>query len=217
VTEFHHVDHGFVLPDLKSETKRNGKRTYLTPNGDKYPSVTTVVNHEKNEFFREWNKDPKNRAINKKAVARGTIFHQLAEDYIKGKPSKTDNSTAKVLFNLIRHDINKINNVYVQEQSLYSDLLKLAGRVDLIAEYDGVLSVIDFKSAQHKRKEEWVQSYFLQATAYAIMWEELTGMVVPQIVLLIACEDIVKQIFKLPTVNHVKELKKVIETYSEKK
>lgn len=192
--------------DEAKSVEENGKRFYLTPDGKRYPSVTTVVGFEKNKFFAEWRK--KNPKESQRVTARGTALHSLVERYMEGKgvdATTTDsnglvdeNMSATVLdlFEQMRPYIDRrIDNVVAQETPLWSDLLELAGRVDLISDYDGKLSIVDFKGSTKAKKPEDIENYFLQATAYAIMWQERTGTPVKQIVILISTEEGIVQEF----------------------
>jgi len=192
--------------DEAKSVEENGKRFYLTPDGKRYPSVTTVVGFEKNKFFAEWRK--KNPKESQRVTARGTALHSLVERYMEGKgvdATTTDSNglvdenlsaTVLDLFKQMRPYIDRrIDNVVAQETPLWSDLLELAGRVDLISDYDGKLSIVDFKGSTKAKKPEDIENYFLQATAYAIMWQERTGIPVKQIVILISTEEGIVQEF----------------------
>jgi ATP-dependent exoDNAse (exonuclease V) beta subunit len=192
--------------DEAKSVEENGKRFYLTPDGKRYPSVTTVVGFEKNKFFAEWRK--KNPKESQRVTARGTALHSLVERYMEGKgvdATTTDSNglvdenlsaTVLDLFEQMRPYIDRrIDNVVAQETPLWSDLLELAGRVDLISDYDGKLSIVDFKGSTKAKKPEDIENYFLQATAYAIMWQERTGTPVKQIVILISTEEGIVQEF----------------------
>jgi len=192
--------------DEAKSVEENGKRFYLTPDGKRYPSVTTVVGFEKNKFFAEWRK--KNPKESQRVTARGTALHSLVERYMEGKgvdATTTDSNglvdenlsaTVLDLFEQMRPYIDRrIDNVVAQETPLWSDLLELAGRVDLISDYDGKLSIVDFKGSTKAKKPEDIENYFLQATAYAIMWQERTGIPVKQIVILISTEEGIVQEF----------------------
>lgn len=190
----------------------NGQRYYSTPEGS-YPSVTTVVGWEKRKFFAEWRKN--NPEESKRVTTRGSRLHSLIEKYIKNdtlNKKKIDPFTLD-LFLQIKNEIDKIDNIKAIECPLYSNLLKLAGRVDCIAEYDGVLSVIDFKGSTKQKKENEIDNYFMQATAYSVMWQELTKQKINNIVILIGCEDGDPQVFQKKPINYVKQLKECIQNY----
>jgi hypothetical protein len=209
-----------ALEEAKS-VEENGKRFYLTPNGKRYPSVTTVVGFEKNKFFAEWRRN--NPKESQRVTARGTALHSLVERYMEGKGVDAttwdsnglvdENLSATVLdlFQQMQPYIDqRIDNVVAQETPLWSDLLELAGRVDLIADYDGQLSIVDFKGSTKAKRPEDIENYFLQATAYAIMWQERTGIPVKQIVILISTEEGLVQEFREDPKNWVPKLKNAI-------
>jgi|TARA_B100000315_G_C14437251_1_gene523002 genome maintenance exonuclease 1 len=179
----------------------NNKRFYITPQGDTYPSVTTVLGTIKSEGLEKWKArvgEFEAQKIKQKAVKRGSEFHYICEDYLDKRPNYLRNRmpTTKALFNSIKPILdNSISNVLVQEYVLWSDYLKTAGRVDLVAYYDKKLSIIDFKSASKPKKPEWVHSYFMQEAAYAVMFEERTKVSIPQLVTIIAVENDNPQVF----------------------
>ena len=154
-----------------------------------YPSVTTVTGWSKRSFFAEWRKDPNNAKKLDMAGKRGTALHEAIEKYLMDGTIPQSDPDLSVLFFQIKPDIDLITNIRAQEQPLCSDTLRMAGRFDCIADYNGVYSVIDFKTSDKPKKEEWIQNYFEQASAYALMWYEETGERVEQIVILIACAD----------------------------
>jgi genome maintenance exonuclease 1 len=167
---------------------------YQTPDG-RFPSVTTVVGWKKNQFFAKWRKNNPKEAV--RTRNRGTKLHSLIESYLLNAPefNKDKDPYTLDLFNQIQENIDKIDNIRSIEGFLWSKPLRMAGRSDCIAEYEGVLSVIDFKGSTKPKRKEDIHSYFLQATAYAVMWEERTGEKIPQIVILISCDDGTTQVF----------------------
>ena len=118
-----------------------------------------------------------------------------------------------VLFEQFKSFVEKIDNIRAQEVPLYSDALKMAGRVDCVADYDGTLSIIDFKTSKAEKKEEWIESYFAQATAYAIMWKEMTGETIEQVVILVTSMDGSSQEFIRKPIDYVPVLKNMIDGY----
>jgi hypothetical protein len=178
---------------------------YQTPDG-RFPSVTTVVGWKKNQFFADWRKNNPKEAI--RTRNRGTKLHSLIENYIKNNPEyKTGQDLYTLdLFNQIHPEIDKIDNIRAIEGFLWSKPLRIAGRVDCIAEYNGALSVIDFKGSTKPKRKDDIHNYFLQATAYACMWEERTGEKIPQIVILISCDDGTTQVFTEKTKTYKKDL-----------
>lgn len=194
-------------------------RYYKTPAGALYPSATTVVGFLGKEAIEKWKKRvgaEEAERISNKAATRGTRMHTLCEDYINGdpiNPSEYDWNDQFQFKMLRRHLDAYVDNVHMQEVRLYSDYLKLAGTVDLVAEYNGRLSIIDFKTSKKLKEEKWILNYFCQATAYAIMYEEITGIPVPQIVIMIMVDDEEPQIFVKKRNDYVKDLLDIREKY----
>ncbi len=190
-----------TLPELATETI-DRKRYYVTPDGNKYPSITTVLSTRNKKGLFEWRKrvgeDVANH-ISRTSASRGTKVHQMCEDYLNNNfdiEKHKKNFLPYCLFQQLSTNVLcKIDNIRAQEIGLYSDKYKLAGRVDCIAEYDGVLSVIDFKTSTRERKEEYNENYYIQTSAYAEMFEERTGTPINQIVVLVVTEDGVVQEF----------------------
>ncbi len=182
----------------------NGVRFYPIPGADKYyPSVTSITSFKNAAFFAGWRKqigeDEANR-ITARATQRGTAFHSITEDYLTGKldlDSYLANNPLSVrMFQSAKPTLNRINNINCLETFLYSHYLGLAGRVDCIAEFDGELAVIDFKTSTKIKQEEYIEHYYVQETAYAAMFLELTGIEVKKIVTLITIEDGSVQVFE---------------------
>ena len=216
--DFKHLNlHNF--PDLKANTTAQGRRYFVE--GNAYPSVTTVIGEMKKKSILEWRRkvgEEEANSISKRATTRGNKCHKLAEDYLSNKPLDRyrDDVLSLGMFHQIRPYIDKINNIHALEESLYSHTLKLAGRVDCIAEYDNELAIIDFKTSTKFKREEWIQDYFSQETAYAIMFQELTGLKVKQLVTIIATEQGTPQIFvKNNILEFVPKLKEYIDYYKE--
>ena len=217
--DFKHLNiHNF--PNLKAKTTEQGRRYFVE--GNAYPSVTTVIGEMKKKSIMEWRRkvgEEEANAISKRATTRGNKCHKLAEDYLSNKPLDRyrDDVLSLGLFHQIRPYIDKINNIHALEESLYSHTLKLAGRVDCIAEYDNELAIIDFKTSTKYKREEWIQDYFSQETAYAIMFQELTGLKVKQLVTIIAVETGTPQVFvKKDILTYVPKLKEYIDYYKDK-
>jgi genome maintenance exonuclease 1 len=183
---------------------RDGTRFYPIPGADKYyPSVTSITSFKSAAFFKKWrNKIGENEAnrITARATQRGTAFHAITEDYIKGQLDLNryleNNPLSVRMFQSAKSELNRINNIHCLETFLYSHYLGLAGRVDCIAEFDGELAVIDFKTSTKEKKEEYIENYFVQETAYAAMFLERSGIEVKKIVTLIATEEGTIQVFQ---------------------
>ena len=194
---FNHVN----VPELKLEkvTLDNGKRYYVTPEGKKYPSITTMLSHFSKQSIIEWRNRIGHEEANKisrQASTRGTRLHSIVEKYIANEDMNIENPQQLEMFKSILPYLNNIDNVYLQEKYLYSNHLRLAGTVDCIAEYKGRLNVIDFKTSSKPKREDWIEGYFVQAAAYAIMFEERYKIPVPRITILIAVENDYPQIFQ---------------------
>ena len=197
----------------------NGQRWYTTPEGKKYASVTTVLGAKEKPWLENWKNmlgPQKAAAETKRCADRGTALHLLAERYLNNDPDpvKGEPQLAKKLFNQLKFRLNKIDNIRAQEVPLYSDSLRLAGRVDCVAEYDGVLSIIDFKTSNNNKDEEMVEDYFLQCTAYALMYEERFDVFIDDIVVLIAVErGMMPLLFKRKIDDYVEPLVERINTF----
>lgn len=205
------------LKNLKSETFPDGKRYYTLEDGTKLPSVTTVIGAQKKQAIMEWRKrvgaETANK-ISKQATSRGTNVHTLCERYLNNEPLGEMMPDAKEMFRDIRPYLDKINNIHYQETALWSKTLGMAGRVDCIAEYEGKLSVIDFKTSKRIKALEDIQDYFWQTSAYALMYEELIGKPINNLVVIMAVENEQPLIFKQKTEDHIDGLLKAIEYYN---
>jgi genome maintenance exonuclease 1 len=155
-------------------------------------SITSVTSHFNKHIFVDWRKrvgeDEANR-ITKRATNRGTKTHELIEKHLLNEEVELDNPSTKMLFTQAKKVLQNINNIYALEKSLYSSELGVAGTVDCIAEYNGELSIIDFKTAAKPKPREWIENYFVQAAAYACMFYELTDIPVKKLVILMTCEN----------------------------
>jgi genome maintenance exonuclease 1 len=195
---FNFVGTPVALKDLES-FERDGKRFYPIANGIQYPSVTTVTSIRSKKGIEEWRKrvgEEKANDIMNRASRRGTKYHAIIESYLKNELEEVnDEPLPSMLFKISKSTLNRINNIHALEAPLYSDYLRLAGRVDCICEFDGILSIVDFKSSTKVKEEEWIENYFVQETAYAAMYYERTGVKVDQIVTIIATEDGECQVF----------------------
>ena len=210
------------LPEIKATTT-DGVRLYETPEGNKYPSITTVLSVRNKKGLFEWRKrvgDDVANYVARKAANRGTSVHHMCEDYINNDFDEEKHKKKflpYVLFNQLRESVlQKIDNIYAQECGLYSDKYKVAGRVDCIAEYEGKLSIIDFKTSSKERSDEWNESYYIQASAYAEMFEERTGIAINQVVILVVTEDGVVQEFVKNKTEYLPLLSDAIEEWKVK-
>ena len=180
--------HCNYLGDVELTKKETpGCRLYQLPNGDWVPSITSVTSFYSREIFAKWRKrvgiEEANR-ITKKATARGTAYHEAAQGYLENKELdwKDFRPATQFMFHHSKPYLDKINNIHAIERTLYSEYLGLAGRVDCIAEYEGELAIIDFKTSEKIKPEKWLENYFVQETAYACMYYEMTGIAVEKLI-----------------------------------
>ena len=182
------------LPNIKARNQ-NGSRVYETPDGSFYPSITTVLSVRNKKGLFEWRKrvgDDVANYVARTSAARGTAVHHMCEDYLNNEDMKEHEKKflPYCLFGQLQKKVlHKIDNIRAQECGLYSDKYKVAGRVDCIAEYNGKLSIIDFKTSSKERNDAWNENYYIQASAYAEMFEERTGIEINQICVLVVTED----------------------------
>ena len=190
---FNHVD--LNLAPLERE-HIDGVRYYKIPGDEEFiklVSITSVTSHFNKEIFINWRKKVGNEEadrITKAATTRGTDMHTLTEHYLKNDEElPTDPPISDFLFKIAKGEINKIDNIHALEGSLYSKQLGSAGTVDCIAEYNGELAIIDFKTSKRPKPLEWIEHYFVQCMAYGCMLYELTGLSVKKLVIIMACEN----------------------------
>ena len=203
-----------VLPTAKG--KRQGKYRFYDINGTNYPSVTSILGVRKKVELQQWRDKIGENVANwemGRAARRGTATHNLIENYIKCEPLEEKSVLPLGLFKLMKPYIDQINNIHCLETVLYTSKYRLAGQVDCIAEYNGKLSVIDFKTANKERKEEWIDNYFLQCTAYGLMYEELFKKEIDQIVVIIGGEDGSIATYIKEKKDYIKKLETVIEDF----
>ena len=202
-----------------------GKRLYSTPDGKFYPSITTVIgnNAKKQAGLAKWRArvgKEKAAAISSRSASRGTSYHSIVEDYLNNRLHIDEYKKTPlpvVMFEHSKKVLNRISNIYLQEAALYSDNLEVAGRVDCIADFDGVLSIIDFKTSAEPKKEYYLYDYFVQETAYACCLQELYGITVKQLVTIVACENGETQVvIKPPKKEYLLQLIQYIDEYRNK-
>lgn len=199
--------------------KRGSQRWYTTPNGEEYPSVTTILGHGDKQWLTDWRNmlGPKKADRETKRCAdRGTAVHTMAEKYLMNEDAPTKGYKAEHVrvFNQLKIRLNKIGNIRAQEIQMYSDRLRLAGTADVVGEYDGVLSLIDFKTSNNTKNEKMVFDYFLQCTAYAIMYFELFDEPIEDIVVIIGVEKgMMPMVYKKKIDDYVEPLLQRINTF----
>jgi ATP-dependent exoDNAse (exonuclease V) beta subunit len=219
---FNHVGYPVNLDYLQEvETfQRNGMRIYSIPSVAEYPSVTTALKYLSEAGIQKW----KNRVgeeeaakVSEKASSRGNLIHEMCEHYLRNEHFKLKTqekfASQRYTYDTIRPILNRIDNVRMIENCLYSNDLQLAGRVDCIAEYMGLLSVIDFKTSKKIKKEEHIRHYFIQETIYAVMYEELTGEKIENIVTIIANDLGQPQVFVKKPDDYKNDMEIAINTF----
>lgn len=206
------------LVELNTENI-NGKRHYVVPKG-KFPSITSVLGAFPNPALIEWKKrvgEEEANRISRFATSRGTKLHSLCEKYLLNEEIDKKQFMPDILdsFYSFKPLLNNINDIHYLEAPLYSERLKVAGRVDAIAKYCGELSIIDFKTSKKEKREEWIEDYFIQACFYSLSYAELTGIVAKQIVILISVDDGENQVFVKPVKEFIQPLIKKVKEYYE--
>jgi len=209
------IHHEF--PKLERDTKPDGTRVYKTPSGKSYPSVTTVTGLHSKQSIMEWRKKVGEEAANKisnRAATRGTRIHTLCESYLRGESTEPDIFDQEIYKGLVPY-LDKINNIHALEDPLYSDHLEVAGTVDCIAEYDGKLAVIDFKTSSKVKQRDWITGYFMQTSAYAVAFEERTGIPVGRMVIIMGVDDHEPLIFEEKRDDWIGEFVKLRQEYKQ--
>ena len=213
------------LTELTTQTV-NFKRFYETPDGKLYPSITTVLSTRNKKGLFEWRKKVGDEVANyvaRTSAARGTAVHHMCEDYLNNFPTEWPDKWKEhekkflpfCLFKQLQNKVlQKIDNIRLQECALFSNKYRVAGRVDCIAEYDCKLSIIDFKTSTKERNDEWNENYYIQASAYAEMFEEQTGTPIEQIVILVVTEDGAVQEFVKEKYDYIPLLVETIDNFT---
>ncbi len=207
------------IPEVSTKTV-NRKRFYDTPTGF-YPSITTVlgVRKDKAKGLADWRKRVGNDVANhimRTAAARGTAVHTMCEDFLNNKEVLKEQFAFLpwCLFSQLKPClVKRIDNIYAQEAGLWSEKYRVAGRVDCVAEFDGKLSIIDYKTSKKTKKKSWIEQYFMQECFYAIAWEERTGQPITQLVTIISVDNAEPQVFIEHRDNWDKQLVKAIQDY----
>ena len=210
------------LKELNTKSSDKG-RFYETPEGQSYPSVTTITGLLSKASILAWRQrvgDSKADSITKAATTRGNKVHKMAEMYLRNEMASQINlfedpmpHIENMFFQLTELLDNSIGIINAIEAPLYSDQLKVGGRVDVIAEWDGELAVIDFKTSSKPKKESWIDGYFMQSSAYALMFEELTGIKINKIVIAIAVENNRSQVFIKDSTEYLQQFIDLRKTY----
>jgi hypothetical protein len=210
----------FIHYDIQEcrQINEDGKRVYATPDGKKYPSVTTVLGSIPNPFLHEWRaKVGKVEAqkISNRAANRGTKLHGLCEAYLKSEPVAfaPADFEVKELFNHMKVELNKIEEVHALEKRIWSHKLRVAGTVDCIAKIDGKMYIVDFKTSSRFKSREDIDSYFMQCAAYSVAWYELTGIAISTMRILIVTGEHGMLVYDEPVRNWIPKFVEVRKTY----
>ena len=183
---FNHIHHEF--PKLKRITSDTGTRLYQTPSGKAYPSVTTITGQLAKKAIQEWRQrvgKEKAAAITARASRQGTRIHYLCEDYLSNREFRKKEFDLE-MWESIKPELDRIDNIHGLESKLFSDHLEVAGTVDCVGEYDGKLSIIDFKTSSKFKTKEQIKNYFMQTAAYAVAFEETTKIPVANLLIIMA-------------------------------
>ena len=218
VFEHEKLDIGY--DDLVADTRETG-RVYVAPDGSRYPSVTTVLSILSEDAIRAWRLRVGEEEANKvghRASNRGTAVHSIIEKYLRNEDTSDNLPHIKQSLANLRPILDKsIGKIFGLETALYSRHLGMAGRCDCIAEWNGVPSIIDFKTSKRIKKKENIASYFAQASAYAIMFEERTGLAIPNTVIVMDVDDNHPLIFEEHRDNFVELLLSTKKEYDRRK
>ena len=217
------------IPEL-SRQNIAGERHYVNIEGKSYPSITTILSIRGKEAIYEWRKrvgDAEANRITKRSTTRGTQFHKLLEQYFLNQITDVDHFKASAIaknpgvwflfLEAIQELENHIGKIYCIEDYLYSDEYGVAGAVDMIAEWDGKISVVDFKTSNSAKREEWIENYFIQGTAYAKMFTERTGIPCDQLIIFAVPDDGIPQTFTKRVDDYAELLKESIRDYNNHK
>lgn len=214
---FTHLD---TIHPIELKTIESSKgRLYITPEGNKYPSITTILGAGDKPWLKDWRQslgEAKADKEMKRAADRGTAVHLMIERFLDNDPEPTKDQALEHIaeFNSLRLHLKSVNNILTQEMALWSDTLRLAGRVDCIGEYQGVLSIIDFKTSTNDKTSDRIQDYYLQTSAYSLMFEERYGIQIDQIVILMSVErGVLPLVFKQPVDPYIEPLLQRINMY----
>lgn len=191
--EFTHVNDFYDAVEEPSKREViDGRRVYITPAGNAYPSITSILGSQPKSGIEEWRKrvgEKEADRIMKESSELGTMVHDLCEQYLYNLPLKCNYQEAIEVFNRLRFQLKNIDNILGLELPLHSDILKVAGTADCVAEYNGVLSLIDFKTSRKRKREDWIEDYYIQAFFYAAAFFEMSGALPEQVVILIAVRE----------------------------
>lgn len=208
------------LPKIEIPRKEiDGKRYYVTPGGECYRSVTTILSQLTKEAIQEWRDrvgEAEATKISTSASKRGTKLHTMMEDYVGNVEDFALNkmpTTLSLFLDIQPFVDSNLEEVYGIEYPLYSDRLRAAGTSDLICKYAGKPTVLDYKTSSKRKKEEWIENYFIQSTAYALMVKERYDLDIEQIVIMIAVEGDKPQVFVKDPSEYTKKTIDIFDKY----
>ena len=213
------------LVDIPSLQRIDGEvRHYVTPEGNHYPSVTTVLSAMADktvlDVWRARVGDEEAYRVTNRSSRRGTAVHEMLEKYVLNQniDFKKEMPLNKMMFRQIQSLLdNNVKTIYSSEGTLYSDTLKVAGSVDLVSDWCGVPAIVDFKTSAKAKQRDWIRDYFCQVALYSFMWWERTGMLHNKIVILIACEEEREaQVFEGWATEWLQDVKSLCKTYHER-
>ena len=215
---YNHVYPAFLLDDIVCEY-HSGKRFYVTPEGERYQSITSILSNLSKDGIQKWRNRVGEKEANRivaQASRRGTAVHYLCEQYINNAENALEGELPHIveLFRSIEPFLDRIDNIRLVEGALWSDELKVAGRADLIAEFDGELAVIDYKTSTYRKSWEMCHKFFMQGTFYAHAFEERTGTPVENIIIIMAVEGDEPMLCRETKSRWIEPLKEVIYKYS---
>lgn len=215
---FNHVP--VELQEMDAVTTDSGRK-YKTPEGVNLPSITTVLSILSRDSIAKWRKrvgEAEANKISTRASGRGTRVHEIIEKYVNNDPNFRDGYTPDIIesFLAVKPILDeRLTEVFAQEAPLYSNHLGVAGRVDCVGIFDGKPSIIDYKTSMKPKRLDWIKNYFMQESAYSIMWEERTGMPITQLVTIISVDNHEPQVFIEHRDNWVRPLRDTITQYKE--
>ena len=210
------------LTEMDAVTTETGRK-YRTPDGIDLPSITTVLSILSRDSIAKWRKrvgEEEANRVSTRASGRGTRVHEICEKYVDNDPDYKEGYTPDIIESFMQLQPildERLTKVYAQEAPLYSTHLGVAGRVDCVGIFDGKLSIIDYKTSMKPKKLEWVKNYFMQEAGYAIMWEERTGMSIPNIVIIMDVDHEKPCVFVEHRDNWTKLLEDTIDEYRKRK
>ena len=200
--------------DMRVDTLPTG-RTYFTPDGD-YPSITTILGKTANNIWLQAWKDKVGEEeaarISKEATDRGTLVHEYAEHYFNNEDIKNNlvqesSDVIQMTRDLIKITESGVREIWGQEQVLWSNKYKYAGRCDMVGIWKGTPSIIDFKTSKKTKYIKQIKDYFIQCCAYAVAHNELYGTGIKNVVILITVDGKEPQCFETSAVPFLPELK----------